>query len=155
MQLQMPVDRKVITSVGHTIPFKKDEPREVPPAAVQDCLLQGAFVVKGVLEEKEPPKQEDVEVFGPERDKALERQMRKMIARNNRGDFTGAGKPDVFVMNKELQFNITAQERDKMWDEVRQNMAAENDPPKPEKEEVKSEDVENGETTDSDEDKGE
>lgn len=150
MKLQMPVDRKVITSVGHTIMFSKDEPREVPAAAVQDCLLQGAFVVKGVLEDNQPPKQEDLEVFGPERQTAIRRQMRKMIARNARTDFTGAGKPDVFVMNEELKFKITAQERDSEWDVVRQELAAENDPPKSKDEDVKSEDEENGDADNED-----
>ena len=122
MKLQSPVERRVITSVGHTFSFNKNEPIEIPPLAVQDCLQAGCHVVEGaVLTEEEVEKV--VVVQGPERVKIVSEAMKQLIARNGREDFTGSGKPALEAIEKIVSFYITAQERDAVWQDVTENLS--------------------------------
>jgi hypothetical protein len=118
MKLQMPVDKLVVTLVGYTFEFKKNTPVDVPAAAVKDCLAAGAHLVQGEVLDAEETKIA-VQLEGPERITALAKQIRSMVARNKRGDFTGAGKPDAVVMSKDLGFQVFAGERDEVWADVR------------------------------------
>lgn len=123
MKLQMAEDQVVITNMGHSFSFKKGEPLEIPASAVQSCVTQGATPAVDQIQS-----QSEAETFrqiaGPERDKAIMDLMKQMVARNKRGDFTGAGKPDARILTEELKFIVTAKERDELWDEVRDGLSA-------------------------------
>ena len=124
MKLQSPIDKHIVTTVGYTFSFKAGEPIDVPPTAIQDCLHAGCHVSKGETlkgEEKEVAKV----VQGPERERLICEAIRKLVARNVRGDFTGSGKPDATVLSKIVNFNVTAVERDILWPSVAQTIGEE------------------------------
>jgi len=124
MKLQCPIDKLIVTSVGYTFNFKKNVPLNVPPIAIQDCLQQGCYAADGEVIPTEE-KKEALDVQGPERETALKKQIRSMVARNKRGDFTGSGKPDAVVMTQDLGFQVFAKERDILWLEVSQTIGEE------------------------------
>jgi len=124
MLLQSPINRKVITSVGYTFVFEKNKPLEVPPLAVQACLANGCHVVEGEVLEVEERKIVRV-LQGPERTKAISEAMRKLVARNGRDDFTGAGKPNAVVLTEMLEFQVHAKERDVIWQSVSESIGEE------------------------------
>lgn len=124
MKLQSPVDKLIVTSVGYTFSFIANEPLEIPVIAVQSCLEQGCYAAKGEVlktEEKEVAKV----VQGDERERVISEAMRKMVASNKRGDFTGSGKPDATVLTKMLGFTVFAAERDTFWQTVSEKIGEE------------------------------
>lgn len=124
MKLQSPINRKVITSVGYTFVFKKNEPQEIPALAVQACLANGCHVVEGEVLEVEERKIVRI-LQGPERSEAIAGAMRKLVARNGRDDFTGAGKPNAVVLTEMLAFQVHAKERDVIWQAVTEEIGEE------------------------------
>lgn len=120
MILQSPVDKKVVTTVGYTFVFKANEPIEVPIMAVQACLQAGCHVVKGDIT---PAEVKIVQALqGPERDRVIGETMKKLVARNDRNDFTGSGKPNATVLTEMLGFTIFAAERDRIWQDVSESI---------------------------------
>lgn len=114
MKLQSPVNKTIITSVGYTFAFKADVPKNIPPLAVQECLAAGCHLVEGekltVGEKKEV-----TALQGPEREDAICEAIKTLVARNERDDFTGAGKPDATKLSSLVGFVVYAAERDTLW----------------------------------------
>lgn len=99
---------------GHAINFRKGKPAWVPPVCVAEAVAIGA-----------QPVDEDVDVIGDEpkvvhlapheREEKIMEVILKLVARNERGDFTAAGLPDLRKMNGMLDFEATKPERDMVW----------------------------------------
>ncbi len=110
----------VRTVNGVTVRFKKGEPTYVPPQAHEDVISVGAHPVDGPVD---LPDKADVFVLplapaGSERDTQIKEVMRAMVARKDREDFTGAGKPDARKITGVLKYRVESSERDRLWDEV-------------------------------------
>ncbi len=105
---------------GVTVRFKKGEPTYVPPQAQEEVIAVGAHPVDGPVD---LPDKEDVFKLpnapeGSERDSQIKDVMRAMVARKDREDFTGAGKPDARKITKILKYRVESSERDRLWDEI-------------------------------------
>ena len=87
-----------------------------------DALLivdvQGDFLPGGSLAVPE----------GDARLRAIKDKIEEFVLRDGEGEkglFSGAGAPNVVELSKELNFKITAPERDEVWAAVRKQLAAE------------------------------
>lgn len=118
-------DFTVSSLTGHTLRFKKDEPRFVPAAVRRECLRHGIIPVEG---EEMPIKDEGKKdpnppPIGEDRDIAIQEAIELLIERDDRGDFTGAGIPKVEAIEKICEFNIDAGERDRIYREMKQDVS--------------------------------
>lgn len=123
MKLVSPIDRVVVTKRGYTVEFKADEPVEVAFLAVDECLAAGCYPDKGEVVKPEE-KEVLVELQGPEREAAVIEAMERLVARNGRDDFTGTGKPSIPKLTELLKFAIAAEERDRLWEKVLENLGS-------------------------------
>ncbi len=115
-------DRNVTvrSTQGVVVRFRKGEPVYVPPQAQNEVIAVGAHLVDG-----ESGLSDEKEVFslptppaGTERRTSIIEVMRAMMARNQREDFTGAGKPNAMEITKTVGFRVEKGERDELWDKV-------------------------------------
>lgn len=129
--LQMGRDYTLRTTRGHTIRFKKRVPRLVPGAVVEQAMRFGAFPPDNASQEalaseqEAQAKQEQVDKApeGQDRKDMIRMQIESMVERNARGDFNASGRPSLEVMKKELGFDLTAQERDEVYDALKAEKA--------------------------------
>ena len=119
VEIKMLRDRVVSTTKGHTVRFEANVPKHVPIAILEDCLLVGGIPTSedAVNEIKEEPAAKVIPQGGDRRAQILAK-ITEMVGRNQREDFTAAGKPDIRVMERELGFKIDSRERDEIWTEV-------------------------------------
>lgn len=110
---------------GHSIRFKKNVPVDVPPEVVEEAMSIGAFPVDDddvdVGEEVtntvvEPPS-------GAEREELITAAMENMKIENNRSDFDANSKPNVKKLSARVGFEVSAQERNKLWDLMQEDDA--------------------------------
>lgn len=103
------------TTKGHSVGFVKDTPTWVPPECVPDAVAIGATAVNGnvdVLPEEERPA---VHLTPDERQDRLFEAFKSLIARNERGDFTGSGLPNAKKLSSIVGFEVTNLERNAAW----------------------------------------
>lgn len=109
-------DRVISSTKGHTVRFKAGEPKHIPVVILEECLQAGAIPTDEETALAVPaPEPVKVDPQGPDRRGAITTKMREMAARNQRDDFTAAGRPDVRVLERELGFKLDARERDELW----------------------------------------
>ena len=109
-------DRVITTTKGHTIRFKANEPKHIPVVVLEDCLQAGAVPTEeAAVNEIKAEVSVMVAPQGEDRNAAITAKMREMVVRNQREDFTGQGRPDVRVLERELGFKVDARERDALW----------------------------------------
>lgn len=104
------------TNKGHSIEFRKGEKAWVPPMCVPDVVAIGA--VSEVKEDGDilPADQAPVRfIEGSEREAVIHAAFEKLIARNERGDFTASGLPHVKKVEDIVGFEVTNKERDAAW----------------------------------------
>jgi hypothetical protein len=113
------------TTLGHTLGFEKGKPLSVPSICVEAALQIGAEPVsesdqKDVDKElsKHDQKEKSPELQGAERRGKIKEILEIIAARNRRDDFMASNKPHLKVVQAELEFTVTAAERDEIWDEV-------------------------------------
>jgi hypothetical protein len=56
---------------------------------------------------------------GVDREEAIREKIEFMRERNERGDFTGAGRPDLRILASLLGFRPDRHEVEKLWDKIR------------------------------------
>lgn len=107
------------STMGHIVNFVKGQPVYVPPALEKEVALIGAEPVDGERVEllEDLPEALPEEPTGEERKKLLKLTYGQLEARNQRGDFTGQGRPNVKVLQSLLGFEVTNRERDEVWEE--------------------------------------
>jgi len=113
------------TLMGHTVTFKKGEPTFVPPAAYAAAIAIGAMPADGsdpnVIEDKPDSKAPaDPAQRGP----LILAVIEKLVAKNDRKDFTAAGSPAVKAVERELGFDVDAREVSAAWQEMHEKKAA-------------------------------
>jgi hypothetical protein len=106
---------RVASLTGNVIIFEKDVPVRVPPAMVPECMQVGII-----------PADVDNENYAPEEEKkptvpqGVDREeVAFMRERNERGDFTGAGRPDLRILASLLGFRPDRHEVEKLWEKIR------------------------------------
>ncbi len=102
---------------GHIINFVKGQPVYVPPVCVQEVLMFGAEPTDG----DRPDLLEDLPHLekapeGVEREVALLTAFELLENRNQRGDFTGQGRPAPKVLREICGFDVDTRERDAVWE---------------------------------------
>lgn len=103
------------TTKGHSVGFVKDKPTWVPPECVPDAVAIGALAVDGnvnVLPDEERP---EVYLTPDQRQSKLFEAFESLIARNERGDFTGSGLPNAKKLSSIVGFEVTNVERNAAW----------------------------------------
>lgn len=103
------------TLLGHAINFRKGEPTWVPPACVNEAVAIGAEAVDGDVDVLGPEVEEKPPLAPHEREAQIMAAIERLVERNERNDFTGAGLPDLRKMNAMLDFEATKPERDMVW----------------------------------------
>lgn len=118
-------DYVLATTKGHIIAFKKDKPTHVPASCFQDAIAIGAVPADGsdpnVLEDKQDSK---APADPAERSPLILAAIEKIVAGNERKDFTAAGSPTVKAVERELGFDVDAREVATVWQEYHEKKAA-------------------------------
>lgn len=112
------------TTKGHTIKFLKGKPTFVPPLCVEDAVAIGAV----------PENEADGDVLGEEvvevvlspaeRKTKIRAAIEVMVRRNERNDFTGNGMPHLKKLEALTGFDVHSREREKIWQEFREEQMA-------------------------------
>ena len=100
---------------GHAINFRTGKPTHVPPVCVAEAVAIGAQGVEDTVDVIGDEPKEEVHLAPHEREEHIMKAIEKLVARNERNDFTGAGLPDLRRMNALLDFEATKPERDMVW----------------------------------------
>lgn len=104
---------------GHTIHFKKGEPTNVPQICAREVVAIGAELLEGDVVEVLDDEPVIVNKTHEERLSDLFKAFDVMMERDQRGDFTAQGIPNLFALNKMLDFEVDAKERDSAWEQYR------------------------------------
>jgi hypothetical protein len=121
MQMQLNRDHVYVSKRGTSIRFAKDTPTFVPPYLVTEVVGLGGTVSETdqstVDAEMKVVKEAVIAAEG--RSPAIEAAIRTMIERNQRGDFTAGGKPNLNVLSKMVGYTVNADELDAPWRKVK------------------------------------
>lgn len=103
---------------GHIINFFKGQPVYVPPVCEREVVVFGAEPVDGekidVLDDQTPAYTE--EPGGAEREAQILAAFSLLEERNQRGDFTGQGRPHPVAIKELTGIKVDARERDMLWE---------------------------------------
>lgn len=102
------------STLGLAIEFKKGEPTWVPKEMWPEIVAIGGIPEDEVVYEQErkaPEVPNDPEV----RQALITEAFEKILAKNDREDFTSGGAPHMKTIAKIVGFSISAQERDDAW----------------------------------------
>lgn len=105
---------------GHIINFEKGVPVWVPPEVEKEALQIGAAPVDGPKDILDPELADEPGITADERKIKILAAFAKLIARNERGDFSGQGLPNVKTLEKLTGLTISSKERDTLWQELKQ-----------------------------------
>lgn len=111
------------TSKGHTIRFKKMEPKWVPKSVESEAMRFGAFPAD--TDEKAVQQADEEEASKPKmpdepREIRLRNAIIEMVGENVRNDWTGTGRPKNDVLAKRAQVDdLHGQERDEIFDALK------------------------------------
>jgi hypothetical protein len=110
----------LVTTRGHSVFFKKGEPTFVPGVIVPDAVAIGAVMADGSDALGDEPKVKPVGPTDPiEREKAIFAAFVKLSTTLVREDFTAAGAPTAYAVNRELGWPIDSRERARAWDKFK------------------------------------
>lgn len=114
------------STLGHIVNFVKGQPVWVPPALEKEVTLFGAEPVDGPKIDVLDPDAEQLPLAptGDDRKAQILAVFAKLEARNQRGDFTGQGRPNLTIMKDLLGFEVITRERDAVWEEYMQAKVA-------------------------------
>lgn len=110
---------------GHNIKFVKGAPTYVPPELAREAVGIGADVVGekiDVLGEEDAPAEH---LTPADRERLLFSAFETLIARNERGDFGGDGKPSIPELKRLVDFSLDKKERDTAFQKFRELKAEE------------------------------
>jgi hypothetical protein len=102
---------------GHIIQFVKGQPTYVVPICEKEVLAFGAEPCEGEkLDLLDDMPHLPVAPQGADREAALFVAFEMMEERNQRGDFTGQGRPHPKVLREIVGFDVETRERDTTWE---------------------------------------
>lgn len=110
---------RLSTNLGHSVGFVKGVPVNVPKEIVDEAMKIGAEFVTEADKESALPKEAEA-TFIPEgdaRETAIFNAFVMLEERNERGDFSASGAPNVGPIASITKFKVDAKERDKLWAE--------------------------------------
>lgn len=111
-------DYRLISAIGHSVQFRKDEPTYVPPALHKDVQAIGAVPVDDAEVESILGEEKEVkpEVAQEERHRQLLDAFKVLQDRNQRGDFTGQGIPAIKALKTLItDFEPAKVEVENLW----------------------------------------
>jgi len=119
-------DYMLATTKGHMIAFKKNVPVYVPPVVYADAIAIGARPEDGsdpnVLGDESSGKV--VPMDTAERGVRILAALERIVARNERKDFTAAGSPSVRAVEHEVGFDVDMREVTSVMQERNEKRAA-------------------------------
>lgn len=102
---------------GPIIQFEKNKPTYVPPICEKEVLAFGAEPTEGdKLDLLDDMPHIDRPPEGKEREQAIFAAFELLEQRNQRGDFTGQGRPHPKALREILGFEVETRERDTVWE---------------------------------------
>lgn len=129
IEVVMYQNRRLPTTKGHVIRFKKGEPRTIPPECLEEAMRFGAVPTS---EQNVPQEEEQIEPEQPttveERRELIQEGIRILEGRQGREDFNASGSPNVKKLEEETGLrDIQAAERDAAYDMLKQERGEGND----------------------------
>jgi len=106
-------DRVVVSTMGHSVSFKRGVPTHVPSDMHAEVIGAGA-VPEDDLPEDSTPKA-DHPTDPAEREAAIFEAFEALVLRNDSADFTAGGSPKESVVNAAVGFKVPAKEREAAW----------------------------------------
>lgn len=115
-------NHRLSTTAGHVVLFTKGEPIHVPKDVVVAALAVGAELVVEADREDVLPKETVVvaPVEGADRENAIFAAFKTLEERNERGDFSAAGVPNIAALIAVTGFKVDGNERTKLWGDYEQ-----------------------------------
>jgi len=114
-QLVLSRNFTLATKRGHMITFKKGQPTWVPPSCVHDAAAIGAEDINGKVDPLGAEAGVVIPLSAAERNGQINAALSKLVARNEREDFTGSGAPNRAVLNNMLGFRVDKKELETLW----------------------------------------
>ena len=114
MKFIMLRNRVVVSTLGHAIEFKKNEPVFVPREMYDAVIAAGAVPEEEIPEDELPPKSNEP-TAADERELALFIAFETIVSRGKREDFTAGGLPHTKALTQELGWTVPNKERDVAW----------------------------------------
>jgi len=111
MKFVMNRDRVVVTRLGRSFEFKKNEPLHVPPMCWAEVQAAGAAPEEDLPEDSA----KSTVPTGEARTAAITEAMKAMVVEGVREHFTAAGAPHTTALSQKLGFAVDAKERDAVW----------------------------------------
>lgn len=119
--MKMSLNRNLVhySLCGRSVRFEKDKPTFVPPHMIKEIVALGGVVADDPAVVEETMKALDKEKADAEnRVPTISEAVKQLVARNQRGDFTAGGRPNLNVLSKMCGFTVTAQEMEPIWNSV-------------------------------------
>lgn len=127
VEMVMQQNRTLRTTRGHTIRFRKNEPRTIPREVMDEAMRFGAVPTEEANVPSEPDPTPDT---GPttveERRQVIKDGIRKLRERKGRQDFNASGRPTMDKLREVTGLSdMHAQERDAAHDELKAELLEE------------------------------
>lgn len=116
-----------LISKGHNIKFVKGQPTYVPPELHREAAAIGAEAIGEKVDVLSPEDVPEVQLTTEDKQKLFYAAFDKLIARGDREDFGGDGKPSVPALKVILPFAFDKKERDMLFQAYREMKAAQAD----------------------------
>jgi hypothetical protein len=100
----------VLAGKGYMIRFEKGVPTYVPPDMANEAVAIGAECLDGPIDVLGPEEVPEEQLSASDRSALLYKAFDTLIARNERDDFGGDGKPTVAAVKAVVGFSITKKE---------------------------------------------
>lgn len=121
MMMQLNREHVLVSKSGLSIQFLKNTPTHVPPRVIREAIALGAeaaeedkSVVTKAMAELDAAKDE-----AAARAPTIEAAVRKLLERNQRGDFTAGGRPNMNVLFRETGLQVAPEELEPIWVKVK------------------------------------
>jgi hypothetical protein len=126
MKMILNRDLHLVSLCGRSTMFREGVVTFVPPNMVKEAIAVGAVVSpdedKAVVDATMAALASDANDAAA-RVPAITEAIKKVIARNQRGDFTAGGRPNLNVLAKLTGFIVTSQELEPLWNATVAEMA--------------------------------
>ena len=120
MLMKLGRDHVMVTPSGISIGFLAETPTHVPNRFVREAIAIGAVAVDNQERVDAVKAEMEAQRAAAEgRSKRIEDGVRAMIERNQRGDFTGAGRPNLRILNRMTDLEITAEELEPIYEKIK------------------------------------
>lgn len=121
IQMVSPRDYTLRTRTGHTIAFKADVPRHVPPEVVTEAMAVNILPVESTSNLGDSPAgYVKTNVTGTLREALVLHAIVELVRENDSGNFNAGGQPKVGALNAATGLKLSGTEVSKFWDRYRE-----------------------------------